>query len=42
MIQKLSGTVGEIHSLIADLFVDDDVDSTTELVTEAHDAVGKC
>ena len=47
MILKLSGTVAalsmsEIHSLMADLVVDDDVDSTTDSVTEAHDAAGKC
>ena len=41
---KLSGTeaaLSDIHSLMADLVVDDDVDSTTDSVTEAHDAAGK-
>ena len=45
MIQKLSGTVAalsEIPSLMADLVVDDDVDSTTDSVTEVHRAAGKC
>ena len=45
MIQKLSGTVAalsEIPSLMADLVVDDDVDSTTDSVTEVHHAAGKC
>ena len=41
----MSGTVvalSEVPSLMADLAVDDDVDSTTDSVTEAHDAAGKC
>ena len=45
MILKLSGTVAalsEIHSLMADLVVDHDADSTTDSVTEAYDAAGKC
>ena len=45
MIQKLSGTVAalsEVPSLMADLAVDDDVHSSTDSVTEAHDAAGKC
>ena len=44
MIQQLSGTVvalSEIHSLMADLVVNDDVDPTTDSVTEAHGAAGK-
>ena len=41
---KLSGTVAalsEVPSLMTDLVVDDDVDSTTNSVTEAHHAAGK-
>ena len=45
MIQKLSDTVvafSEVPSLMADLVVNDDAESTADSVTEAHDAAGKC
>ena len=46
MFQQLSGTMAalsEVPSLMADLVMDDDIiDSTTDSVTEAHDAAGKC
>jgi hypothetical protein len=42
---KLSGTVAalsEIPSLMADLIVDDDAESTTNSETEAYHAASKC
>jgi hypothetical protein len=42
---KLSGTVvalSEVPSLMADLVVDDDAESTADSVTEAYHAAGKC